>query len=195
MQQMDHCANRSPDLGKNSFFPLFSHFSWDCCFTSASYRSPLSTLPSLSYNCMTFIGTSFYNFAGLQNLGYHWHPAFSECEAEWISRTGRVREKKQQRRDRQDHYKELTAPLTTWNTRQQMDEMIEYYTVLVQRHLKTFMKNIHRSPKRALANLYLKYKTRIHVGFFTKQLSIFCKMMHISKWKEYSHVDSLEEKA
>lgn len=61
-----------------------------------------------------------------------------------------------------------------------MDE-IEYYIVLIQRYLKTFMNNTHRSPKRALANLYLKYKTRIHLGFLTKQLSFFCKVMHISK--------------
>lgn len=164
MEQRDRCASRSLASGNNSFFPLFSHFSWDCCFTSPRHRSPFSTLPSLSYNCMTFIGTSFYNFAGLEDLGYHWHATFSECKAEWISRTGRVREK-MKHCDSQDHYKELTAPLSIWNTRQQMDE-IEYYTVLLQRHLKTFMNNIHRSPKRALANLYLKYKNRIHVGFW-----------------------------
>lgn len=96
--------------------------------------------------------------------------------------------------DGQYHHKELTACLTTWNTKRQMDKT-EYYTILLRRHLKTFMNNIHRSPKRALANLHLQYKTRIHMGFLTKQLSIFCKIMHISKWKGYSHIDSLQEKA
>lgn len=89
--------------------------------------------------------------------------------------------------DGQDHYKELTACLTTRNTIQQMDKT-EYYTVLLQRHLKTLMNNIHRSPKRGLADLHIRYKTRIHVGFLTEQLSVFSKIMHISKWKRYSHI-------
>jgi len=128
---------------------------------------------------MTFIGISFYNFADLEDLGCQWHPAFSECKAEWISRSGRVREKKMKQCNSQDHYKLLTALLTAWNTRQQIDET-EYYTVLLQRHLKTFINNMHRSPKRALANSS-KTQNQNTCGFFD-QLRIFCKMMHISKW-------------
>lgn len=156
------------DSGENSFFSSFFNFSWDCCFITASYRYPFSTVLSPSYSCITFIGTSLYNHAGLQDLGYYWHPTSSECKAEWICRTRRIRKKTVKQCNSQDLYKLLTAPLTTWNIRPQMAEM-EYCTVLLQRHLKAFMNNTQRSPPRALAHWHLKYKNRIHGGLLTKQ--------------------------
>lgn len=83
--------------------------------------------------------------------------------------------------------KELTASLTICNTRQQIHKA-EYKTEASE--------NVHKQhtyPPRRHLQTYLKCKTKIHIGFLTKQLSIFCKMMHISKRQGYSHVDSLEE--
>lgn len=115
---------------------------------------PFSHFPLFS-EIAWLTGTSLYIFA---DLWYQWHPPFTECKAEWISS-----EKKTKLCDDKDHYKELTASLTMCNTRT--------WGRILNRGIWKFAQTTYISPQRTFAKLYLKRKTKIHIGFLTKQSS------------------------
>lgn len=97
-------------------------------------------------------GTSFYNFA---DLWYQWHPPFPECKAEWISSEKKMKQwwsgSLQGAHSISDYVKYKTT-----NTRGK----------ILNRGIWKCAQTTYIPPQRTFANLYLKCKTKIRIGFF-----------------------------
>lgn len=166
---------------------IWTHSSLHFFICSGIAVSPWSHIdPPFSYfshfpTSAWLTGTSFYNFI---DLWYQWHPPFTECKAEWISSEKKMKQ--------------------WWSASLQgahsISDHVKYQTTSTQgkilnRGIWKCVQTTHISSQKAFANLYLICKTKICIGFLAEHLSIFCKMMRISKRKMYSCIDSLEEKA